>query len=140
MFLGMGVDVLGDPGRRLAGRAQERLAEDAGGAREDEGADTRRDRLLEQIEGAGDVGVDEFLPAVGHDMGLVQGGGVDDRLHSRRASGDEIPVDDRSDMGREGRVDDVDGHDIVPGVPQRPDQRLAEMTGTPGDQNSHALD
>ena len=45
-----------------------------------------RDRLLQQVERAGDVGVDEVLPRVGRDMRLVQGRGVQHRRDARHVA------------------------------------------------------
>ena len=62
-------DVLGDPRRGLARRRGQRAPERARRAREHEAADARRDRLLEQVERAGDVRVHEVLPRRGSRRG-----------------------------------------------------------------------
>ena len=64
--------------------------------------------LLEQVQRAGDVGVDEVLARVGRDMRLVQRRGVEDRVHARHAAGDERAVGDRADVVGERRRHDID--------------------------------
>ena len=78
-------DVLGDPGRGRAGRRRQRAAERARRAGEDEALDARRDRLLEQVQRAGDVRVDELLAAVRADVRLVQRRRVQDRVDAVEA-------------------------------------------------------
>ena len=106
-------DLLGDPGGGRARRRDQRVAEHAGGAGEDEGLHAGRHRLLEQVQRAGDVGVDEFLPAVGRDMRLVQGRGVQHRAHARHVAPHECAVDDRADMRGERRGEDIDADRVA---------------------------
>jgi hypothetical protein len=80
--LGDGPDLLGHPCGGGSGRGDEGIAEDAGRAGENERADISGYRLLQEIERAGDVGIDEGLSAMGGDMGLVQRRRVEDRLHA----------------------------------------------------------
>jgi hypothetical protein len=58
--------------------------------------------LFEQIEGAGDVGVDEILAGVGGDVGLVERGGVEDGVHAGHDAADAGAVDDRAGVGGAG--------------------------------------
>ena len=89
-----GRDVLGDPRGGCAGRRRERAPERDRGAREDKPRGARGHRLLEQVEGAGDVGVDERLAVMRADVRLVQrrrvkhGVGIADRVADERAVGD----------------------------------------------------
>ncbi len=130
-------DVFGHPGRRRAGRRHQRVAEQAGGAGVDEGVDAGRHRLFQQVERAGDVGVDEILPAVGGDMGLVQRGRAVDGAHAPHAARDDGAVGDRAGFGGEGRGQNVEADHFVAAVPERAHQRLAEMAGASCDQNLH---
>ena len=72
MLRGTGVtsSVIQAAGSPCSGR--ERPSEGAGRAGEDEPADARGDRLLEQVQRAGDVRVDELRATVGSDVGLVE--------------------------------------------------------------------
>ena len=99
--------------------------------------DACRHSLFQQIERAGDVGIDEVLPAVGADMRLVQRGGVKDHLHASHATPDARAVGDRADVRGERTIEDVEADDVVPELPQGADQRLAEVTGTSCDQDPH---
>jgi hypothetical protein len=94
-------------------------------------------RLLQQVERAGDVGVNEVLSAMGGDMRLVQRGRMEDRLHAVHAAPHAGPVDDRADVGRVRRWRKVEAHDLVLRMFQGSDQRLAEMSGTARNQNTH---
>jgi UDP-N-acetyl-2-amino-2-deoxyglucuronate dehydrogenase len=79
---GNGPDLLGHPrGRSSVGR-HEGVAKDARRAREDERLNAVRNGLFQQVKSAGDVDVDELLPAVGGDMRLVNSGCVEDHLHA----------------------------------------------------------
>jgi hypothetical protein len=71
-----GDHIFGDPGRRLAGRRRQRIAEHARGAGKDEGCDFIGGRRFKQVQRARDVDVDKILAAVGRYMRLVQGCGV----------------------------------------------------------------
>src|SRR3546814_15256108 len=71
-------DLLGHPGRRRTRGRCQGIAEYAGRGGENEGADAGIHRFFEQVQRAGDIGVDEILPAVGRDMGLMQRGRVID--------------------------------------------------------------
>ena len=130
-------DVLGDPGRRRAGRRRERAAERARRARVDEPADARLDSRLEQDERARDVGVDELLAGVRADMRLVQRRGVQDRVRAPQRLLDEVAVGDRPDERRVRRGEDVkpDGVDPVGG--QHAAQRLAEVSGAACHEDPH---
>jgi hypothetical protein len=61
--LGDGRDLLGHPCGRSSNRRHKGVAKNAGCAREDKRLDACRHGLFQQIERAGDVGVDEVLPA-----------------------------------------------------------------------------
>ena len=94
--------------------------------------------LFQQIERAGDVGVDEVLPAMGGDMRLVQSGRLEDRLDAAQTTPHARAVGYRADVSRKRRVKDVEADDLVFQVLQGADQGLAEMTGTSCNQDSHA--
>ena len=91
-----GRDVLGDPGGRRAGRRRERAAERARGAGEDEARGAGRDRLLEQVERAGEVGVDELLARVRADVRLVQRRGVEHGVGAPHRLAHDGAVGDRA--------------------------------------------
>ena len=123
----------------LAGGRRKSVAKDAGRARVDEGLDACRHRLFQQIERAGDVGVDEILPAVGRDMRFVQGGRMEDRLHAAHAPSYARAVGYRADVSGERRADDVEADDFVLQAFQRAGQGLAKVTGATCNQDFHAL-
>ena len=120
--LGDAIDVLGhrhhvfgDPGGGLARGRDQRVAEYAGGAGVDEGADAGRDGLLQQVERAGDVGVDEVLPAVGGDVRLVQGGGVEHPLDAGRGAADRVAIRYRAGCRGKRAGGDVEAGNLVAG-------------------------
>src|SRR5882724_1623905 len=88
--LGNRDDVLGDPGRRRTFRWDESTAESAGRARVDERLDACRGRLLQQVQSAADVGIDESLARVTRNMRLVQRGGMQNGVDASHALPDEI--------------------------------------------------
>ena len=132
-------DVFSDPRRGRAFARRQRPAERARGAREDEPPDAGLDGLLEQVERPGHVGVDELLAAVRADVRLVQRRGVQDRVDALQAAAHERAVGDRSDLGRERAVEDVEPHHVAPVGAQHAHQRLAEMPRAAGHQDPHAL-
>ena len=131
-------DVLGDPRRRRARRRGERPPERARGAGEHEAPDAGRHRLLEQGERPAHVRVDERLPAVGADVGLVQGRGVQDRVGVPHALAHARALGDRAHDGGERRLEHVEPDDVVPLGAQDADERLAEVPGAAGDEDPHA--
>ena len=99
----------------------------------------RRHRLLQQVQRAGDVRVDELLPLVRGDMGLVQRRGVQHRVAAGDRLLDQRAVRDRADDVGVRRGEDVEA-DHVGGVgAQHAHERLAEMARAAGDENPHAL-
>lgn len=137
-ILGDGSDILSHPGRGRPGWWHKGIAEDAGRAREDERPDTRRNGLLQQVERAGDVGVDEILPLVRTDVGLVQGGGMKDRLHAGHGMPNDCAIGDRADERGEARREDVETDRLVSQISQDTHHCLAEMTRASGYQSFHA--
>lgn len=77
-----------------------RAAEGAGRAREDKGTNAGRDGLLQEIERACDVGIDEVLPSVREDMGFMQGRRMEDCVHTLHAPLHMRAVDYRPDLAR----------------------------------------
>ncbi len=129
--------LLGHPcGGRARGRDQ-RVAEHAGGAGVDERGDACVDRLFQKIERAGDVGVDEVLPAVSRDVGLVQRRGMEDGPRAAHATLHAGAVGDRADTGGEGPLDDVEADHLAPHLLQRAHEGLAQVPGASRDQNRH---
>ena len=59
-----------------------------------------RGRFFQQVQRAGDVGVDEVLAAVRGHVRLVQRGGVEHGIDAAHAAGDERAIGDRADMRR----------------------------------------
>ncbi len=131
-------DLLGDPGRGPAWRRRQRIAKSAGRAGEDERRHTGVASGLEQVQRAGDVGVDKIAPRMGGDMRLVQRRGMQDGIDARHVFRDEFVIHDRSGELRERAGLHVDRNDLrVPGT-QDPHQRFTKMPGTAGDQILHA--
>ena len=112
--LGNRGDVFGHPRGGSPGRWREGITKDARRAREDECPHPGRDRFLEEIERAGHVGVDELLPAVGGQVRLVQGGGVEDRLHAAHRAPNAIAVGYRPDLSRVIRGQEIERDDLAP--------------------------
>ena len=132
-----GRDVLVDPGGGLARARGERAPERARGAREDEAPHARGHRLLEQVERAGDVRVDEVLPTVRADVRLVERGGMEDGLHAGHAAAHECAVGDRADRARVRGIEHVEPDDVDALGAEHADQRLAEVAGAACDQDPH---
>jgi hypothetical protein len=130
-------DILCYPGGRLAGVRRQRRSERARRAGEDESLYTGRHRRLKEGQRAGDVRINEILVRVGRDMGLMQCRRMDDRADVPHAAFDEVTVIDRADAIGERRRQDIDAKRRTPRLAQRPHQRLAKMTGTPGHENGH---
>ena len=126
-----------DPGRRLARRGVQRVAECARRAGHHEGPHAGARRLLEQYERPEHVGLDEFLKPVRADMRLVQGRSVQDRVDPVHAARDKGPVGDRPDNVGERTRNDIETDDVAPCAAQGPHQRFAEMPRTSGDENGH---
>ena len=76
----------------------------------------RRHRLLEQVERAGDVGVDERLPGVRRDVRLVQRGGVQHGVHALHARRTNSRSAIEPDAVGERRGQYVDADDLVFGA------------------------
>ena len=101
-------------------------------------ADAGRDRLLEQVERAGDVRVDEVLPGVASRRAACAA--------SRRAAPRRRPatarratlaVGERPDEVGVGRGQQVGAADVLAGVAQDADERLAEMARAARDEDPH---
>jgi hypothetical protein len=125
MFLGTGLTssathAAGAPSRRYQG-----IAKDAGCAREDKRLDARGDCLFQQIECAGDIGVDEVLPAMGGDMRFVQGGALEDSPNAAHAVSYPRAIDYRADMSSKRRLNHVEAGDLVLPALEGADQRFA---------------
>ena len=132
-------DVLGDPGSRLSPGGSESPAERARRAREDEPARPGRDGLLEQVQRAGNVRLDELHAPVRPHVRLVQRRGVHDRVHARHASLHGVAVDDRPDHRRLRRREHVKADDLVALVAQYARQSFAQMSRAAGHENPHVL-
>jgi hypothetical protein len=65
---------------------------------------------------------------MGEEMWFVQGRRMDDRVYAFHATFDIIPVGYGPDLVREVRMNKVDANDIVVRLPQRANQRFAQMT------------
>ena len=128
-------DVFGDPCRRLARERRQRPAEGARGAREDEAADTGRDRFLQQGQRSRDVRLDERLPVMRADVRLVQRCRVEDGSDAREAVPDGVTVGDRADNRRERRRKHIEADDLAPLGAQDTHECLTEMPGGAGDKN-----
>ncbi len=131
-------DVLGDPGGRRPARRRQHVAEDAGRAREDERADARRDRLLEQVQRAGHVDVDEVLRAAASRRAACA---ASRRAARRRRLRIADATNARSTIEPTRSVY-ADGSTSTPttscaDAAQRAHQRLAEMARTAGDEDLH---
>ena len=100
MFRGTGATSSVIQAAGVAPAGVERPAERARRAREDEPADARRHRLLEQVQRARDVRVDELRAIVRGDVGLVERRRVDDRVDAGDAPPHARAVGDRPDDGR----------------------------------------
>ena len=106
-------NVLGHPNRLCSGVRNHRIAENAGGARENERLHACRNRLLQQIQCAGDVSVDKILRRMRDYVRFMQRGGAKDELHAPHATPDKRPVSDRAGMGGKRRFQDVQAHDVA---------------------------
>ena len=94
--------------------------------------------LFQQIQRARNVGVDEVLTSVRSDVGLVQGGGVEDRtVHRPMQLLTRERWCNRADVGSVRGVEYVEADDLVSQVPQGVGQGLAEVTGASRNQDSH---
>ena len=128
-------DVLGDPRRGRARRRRERAAERARRAGEDEARRAGRDRLLEQVQRAGDVGVDELRAACASRRAACaasrRGATASAPSHRARARARGR----RSSRRRcvYGDVEDVEPDDLVALRAEHAHERLAEVTGASGD-------
>jgi hypothetical protein len=136
--LGNRCDLLGHPGGRSSNRRDQGVAKDAGCAREDKRLGTCRHCLLQRIKRAGDVGVDEVLPAMSGDMRLARGGRLEDCLHATQTTPRARAVGYRADVSRKRRVNDVEADDLVFRVLEGAGQGFAQMTGASCNQDSHA--
>src|SRR3546814_8394608 len=94
----------------------------------DLGADAGIHRFFEQVQRAGDIGVDEILPAVGRDMGLMQRGRVIDGPDAVEAVAEPCAVDEGADPAGIGRGAQVEADDRLAEVLQAADQRSEEHT------------
>ena len=101
--------------------------------------DLGRDGLLEQVQRAGDVRLDEVHAPVRPHVRLVQRRGVHDRVHAGHASLHGLAVDDRPDHRRRRRREHVKAGDLVALVAQHARQSFAQMSGAAGDENPHVL-
>jgi hypothetical protein len=113
MFLGIDATVLGDPCGGSSWRRHERVAKDAGGARVDERLHACGDGLFQQIERARQVGVDEIQSTVRSHVGLVQGSGMEDRLHAIQTTPHQIPIGDGADVSGKWRRQDVETNGVM---------------------------
>jgi len=80
--LGAGGNCFGNPGSRFARGRAHGIAKHRGGAGEYEGANLRSLGGLQQGKGAAYVGCNKLRLAVGGDVGLVQGGGVEHHIYT----------------------------------------------------------
>jgi hypothetical protein len=78
--------------RRLAFGRLQRAAEDAGTARENKTFDAGGHCLLEQIQCAGDIGVDKLLARMGGYVRLVQGRGVQHDFDAAQAVAQQCAI------------------------------------------------
>ena len=131
-------DVLGDPGRGLAGDGRERGPERARRAREHERVDARRDGGLEQGQRAAHVDVDELLRRVRDEVRLVQRGGMDDGVRTAHGVAHERAVGDAADAVGPGRRARVETDRLAPVRAQRAHQRFAEVARAAGHEDGHA--
>jgi hypothetical protein len=127
--------ILGNPGGgRPLGR-NECGAESAGRTGEDEAPDACLRRFLRQIERAGDIGVDEILPGMARDMGLVQCRGMNHGIGCGDTVPDEASVNDRADFMGKLRVQNIHADGLVTGGLNAANQRFTQVTRTTGDQD-----
>jgi hypothetical protein len=82
---------------------------------EKERADSRVAGLFEQVQRAGDVGVDELLAGVRGHVRLVQSRGMDDGIHAAQAHFEEPAVHNRSNAMGESRRRDVEAEGLMTG-------------------------
>ena len=98
-----------------------------------------RDRLLEQVERAGDVGVDEVLAGVRADVRLVQRRRVDDRVDaaSTARTSARSAIEPATSVYGEARMSSPTAS--IPSAAQRADQPLAQVAGAARDEDLHSL-
>ena len=86
-------DLFGHPCGRCSRRWYQSVAKNTGGTGKHKMLNSGRDRLLQQIQGAGDVGVDKGLRTMRHDMRFMEGGSVKNRFNSFETMPYERTVD-----------------------------------------------
>jgi hypothetical protein len=79
----------------------------------------------------------KLLSGVRGHVGLVQRGRVQDRVDAAHGALDLRPIDDGAHARGEWRRHQVQADDLVATGLERADQRLAEMPGAAGDEDSH---
>jgi hypothetical protein len=99
---------------------------------EDEGCDFLGGRRFKQVQRACDVDVDKILAAVGRQMRLVQGCGVEHDRHAAHATGNKIAIRDRAKTVRERARANIDAEGLAALCLQCAHQCFAEMPGTAG--------
>ena len=134
-----GREIFRYPHCRSAARRHHGIAKDTGRAGEDKRVDCCCDRLL-QSEGPGDVGINEFLPAMGRDMGLVQRGRVEYGPQLSQTAPDEATVGDRADMSGKRGLPNVEANDLVPRLLQSASETFTKMSSTSSDQDLQEMD
>ncbi len=92
---------------------------------------------FEQRQRPRDVDVDEVLPGMGCDVGLVERRGVDDGAHPGHAVSREGTVGDRADVVGERRRLDVEAERVATLGAETAHQRFAEMPGAAGHEDGH---
>jgi len=118
-------------------RRHQGIAKNAGGASVDKRLDASSDRLFQQVERAGDVGVDKILPPMGSNVRFVQGCGMKDCLNSAHAAPHAGAVCNRADVRGKGRLQDVESNHLVSQFLQASHQGLPQVPCTTGNQNLH---
>ncbi len=136
MFFGTGLtsSVIHAAGRR---RRDQGPAEHAGGAGIDKARDAGSGCFLKQVEGAADVRIDEFLPAVGDDVRLVEGRGVKDRFDATHGAAYESAIGKGTGMGGELGGKHIETSHLEGQIPQGSNQTFSQVPRASGNQDLH---
>ena len=103
------------------------------------GVSARPNRLLEQVQRAGDVGVDEVPARVRADVGLVERRRVQDGVGVADGVAGDRAVRDRTDHVRVRRGLDVESGGLVARGGEHSHERLAEVARAAGDEDPHRV-
>jgi hypothetical protein len=136
-LLRLGLHRLGDPGRGLARRRNQGVAEDAGRAREHEPLHLRGNRFLEKVQGAENIRHDEILARVRDDVRLVKCCRVNDGIGTVEERAHQRAVGDRADARRHGPAARIDAFYVRAETTQRSHHAFAEVPRAAGNDDTH---